>query len=124
MCANKCEFMHRSGYISIYGNVHFMETLPAFVVSGNPYIPSYMDLSNGPEPCVVCGDSATGYHYRCMTCEGCKVRAPTLSGAAGGQGCGYVCGCMYACMYVCIYACMYVCIWMDGCRPMYACMYV
>ena len=32
-----------------------------------------MDLSNGPEPCVVCGDAATGYHYRCMTCEGCKV---------------------------------------------------
>ncbi|XP_033113832.1 thyroid hormone receptor beta-like isoform X2 [Anneissia japonica] len=37
-----------------------------------PYVPSYMDLSNGPEPCVVCGDAATGYHYRCMTCEGCK----------------------------------------------------
>ncbi|XP_055343658.1 thyroid hormone receptor beta-A-like isoform X2 [Paramacrobiotus metropolitanus] len=37
-----------------------------------PYIPSYMDLSNGPEPCAVCGDAATGYHYRCMTCEGCK----------------------------------------------------
>lgn len=32
-----------------------------------------MDMSNGPEPCVVCGDAATGYHYRCMTCEGCKV---------------------------------------------------
>lgn len=40
---------------------------------GTPYIPSYMDMSNGPEPCVVCGDAATGYHYRCMTCEGCKV---------------------------------------------------
>lgn len=39
---------------------------------GTPYIPSYMDLTNGPEPCVVCGDAATGYHYRCMTCEGCK----------------------------------------------------
>lgn len=39
---------------------------------GTPYIPSYMDLANGPEPCVVCGDAATGYHYRCMTCEGCK----------------------------------------------------
>ncbi|KFD58809.1 hypothetical protein M514_00502 [Trichuris suis] len=37
-----------------------------------PYVPSYMNLSNGPEPCVVCGDAATGYHYRCMTCEGCK----------------------------------------------------
>ncbi|NXA40891.1 THA protein, partial [Eudromia elegans] len=22
--------------------------------------------------CVVCGDKATGYHYRCITCEGCK----------------------------------------------------
>ena len=40
----------------------------------SPYIPSYMDLTNGPEPCVVCSDAATGYHYRCMTCEGCKVR--------------------------------------------------
>ncbi|XP_046545593.1 thyroid hormone receptor beta-like [Haliotis rubra] len=39
---------------------------------GVPYIPSYMDLTNGPEPCVVCSDAATGYHYRCMTCEGCK----------------------------------------------------
>ncbi|XP_041375002.1 thyroid hormone receptor beta-A-like [Gigantopelta aegis] len=43
-----------------------------FVPTGVPYIPSYMDLTNGPEPCVVCGDAATGYHYRCMTCEGCK----------------------------------------------------
>ncbi|KAL5005642.1 hypothetical protein ScPMuIL_016800 [Solemya velum] len=42
------------------------------VQRGAPYIPSYMDLTNGPEPCVVCGDVATGYHYRCMTCEGCK----------------------------------------------------
>ncbi|KAL3313490.1 hypothetical protein Ciccas_007908 [Cichlidogyrus casuarinus] len=31
-----------------------------------------MDPSNGPEPCVVCGDNATGFHYRAMTCEGCK----------------------------------------------------
>ncbi len=45
-----------------------------FTSTGAPYIPSYMDLSNGPEPCVVCGDAATGYHYRCMTCEGCKVQ--------------------------------------------------
>ncbi|VDK22063.1 unnamed protein product [Taenia asiatica] len=37
-----------------------------------PYIPSYMDTTNGPEPCVVCGDNATGFHYRAMTCEGCK----------------------------------------------------
>ncbi|CAH8867375.1 unnamed protein product [Trichobilharzia szidati] len=38
----------------------------------DPYIPSYMDPANGPEPCVVCGDNATGFHYRAMTCEGCK----------------------------------------------------
>ena len=37
---------------------------------GTPYLPSYMDLSHGPTPCVVCNDAATGYHYRCMTCEG------------------------------------------------------
>ncbi|CAH8866757.1 unnamed protein product [Trichobilharzia szidati] len=37
-----------------------------------PYIPSYMDPLSGPEPCVVCGDNATGFHYRAMTCEGCK----------------------------------------------------
>ena len=46
--------------------------LTVLSVVGTPYIPSYMDLSQGPEPCVVCGDAATGYHYRCMTCEGCK----------------------------------------------------
>ncbi|XP_030636886.1 thyroid hormone receptor alpha-like isoform X1 [Chanos chanos] len=33
------------------------------------YIPSYLEQD---EPCVVCGDKATGYHYRCITCEGCK----------------------------------------------------
>lgn len=38
------------------------------------YIPSYLDKD---ELCVVCGDKATGYHYRCITCEGCKV-IPTL----------------------------------------------
>ncbi|XP_023802930.1 thyroid hormone receptor alpha-like, partial [Cyanistes caeruleus] len=39
--------------------------------SGVPtgYIPSYLDKD---EQCVVCGDKATGYHYRCITCEGCK----------------------------------------------------
>ncbi|VDD77905.1 unnamed protein product [Mesocestoides corti] len=31
-----------------------------------------MDPTKGPEPCVVCGDNATGFHYRAMTCEGCK----------------------------------------------------
>nr|CAA35252.1 unnamed protein product [Xenopus laevis] len=33
------------------------------------YIPSHLDKD---EPCVVCSDKATGYHYRCITCEGCK----------------------------------------------------
>ncbi|XP_037661010.1 thyroid hormone receptor alpha-like [Choloepus didactylus] len=30
---------------------------------------SYLDKD---EQCVVCGDKATGYHYRCITCESCK----------------------------------------------------
>ncbi|CAF90676.1 unnamed protein product, partial [Tetraodon nigroviridis] len=38
------------------------------------YIPSYLEKD---EPCVVCGDKATGYHYRCITCEGCKVKLHT-----------------------------------------------
>ncbi|XP_046874653.1 thyroid hormone receptor beta isoform X2 [Hypomesus transpacificus] len=38
-------------------------------VMQNGYIPSYLDKD---ELCVVCGDKATGYHYRCITCEGCK----------------------------------------------------
>ncbi|XP_041087553.1 thyroid hormone receptor alpha-like isoform X2 [Polyodon spathula] len=33
------------------------------------YTPSYLEKD---EPCVVCRDKATGYHYRCITCEGCK----------------------------------------------------
>ncbi|XP_035280323.1 thyroid hormone receptor beta-like isoform X3 [Anguilla anguilla] len=33
------------------------------------YVPSYLDKD---ELCVVCSDKATGYHYRCITCEGCK----------------------------------------------------
>uniref|UniRef100_A0A3B4UAR9 Thyroid hormone receptor beta n=1 Tax=Seriola dumerili TaxID=41447 RepID=A0A3B4UAR9_SERDU len=40
---------------------------PVFSSAG--YIPSYLDKD---ELCVVCGDKATGYHYRCITCEGCK----------------------------------------------------
>ena len=45
--------------------------LPACLPSSLPgYIPSYPDKD---EQCVVCGDKATGYHYRCITCEGCKV---------------------------------------------------
>ncbi|CAD6189836.1 unnamed protein product [Caenorhabditis auriculariae] len=34
-----------------------------------PYMPSYMEEG---QPCVVCGDVATGLHYRAITCEGCK----------------------------------------------------
>lgn len=45
--------------------------LPLFS-SFTGYIPSYLDKD---ELCVVCGDKATGYHYRCITCEGCKVIA-------------------------------------------------
>uniref|UniRef100_A0A8C7IL89 Thyroid hormone receptor alpha n=1 Tax=Oncorhynchus kisutch TaxID=8019 RepID=A0A8C7IL89_ONCKI len=40
-----------------------------FILSVPGYIPSYLEKD---EPCVVCGDKATGYHYRCITCEGCK----------------------------------------------------
>ncbi|CAB1441625.1 unnamed protein product [Pleuronectes platessa] len=43
------------------------------VKSMTGYIPSYLEKD---EPCVVCGDKATGYHYRCITCEGCKVAPP------------------------------------------------
>lgn len=43
----------------------------ALSVSAPGYIPSYLEKD---EPCVVCGDKATGYHYRCITCEGCKVQ--------------------------------------------------
>nr|AAR29359.1 thyroid hormone receptor beta [Schistosoma mansoni] len=45
---------------------------PPKIKKREPYIPSYMDPLAGPEPCVVCGDNATGFHYRAMTCEGCK----------------------------------------------------
>uniref|UniRef100_A0A8C9PAY7 Thyroid hormone receptor beta n=1 Tax=Spermophilus dauricus TaxID=99837 RepID=A0A8C9PAY7_SPEDA len=50
------------------------------------YIPSYLDKD---ELCVVCGDKATGYHYRCITCEGCKVstlgaQVPRVLGACIG----------------------------------------
>lgn len=45
------------------------------------YIPSYLDKD---EQCVVCGDKATGYHYRCITCEGCKVRGGWEAEVGGG----------------------------------------
>ncbi|VDD82365.1 unnamed protein product, partial [Mesocestoides corti] len=38
-----------------------------------PHIPSYLNPSNGPVPCVVCGDNATGFHYRAMICNGCMA---------------------------------------------------
>uniref|UniRef100_A0A3B5LU71 Thyroid hormone receptor alpha n=1 Tax=Xiphophorus couchianus TaxID=32473 RepID=A0A3B5LU71_9TELE len=44
-------------------------SLKTLSVSVPGYIPSYLEKD---EPCVVCGDKATGYHYRCITCEGCK----------------------------------------------------
>uniref|UniRef100_A0A673XAJ9 Thyroid hormone receptor alpha n=1 Tax=Salmo trutta TaxID=8032 RepID=A0A673XAJ9_SALTR len=43
--------------------------MSALSLSVQGYIPSYLEKD---EPCVVCGDKATGYHYRCITCEGCK----------------------------------------------------
>ncbi|VDM40862.1 unnamed protein product [Toxocara canis] len=38
-------------------------------IEGQPYMPSYMEQG---QLCVVCGDEATGLHYRAITCEGCK----------------------------------------------------
>ncbi|XP_061443705.1 thyroid hormone receptor beta isoform X2 [Rhineura floridana] len=46
-----------------------MQEFPVLQLSDQRYIPSYLDKD---ELCVVCGDKATGYHYRCITCEGCK----------------------------------------------------
>ncbi|KAG5279551.1 hypothetical protein AALO_G00079010 [Alosa alosa] len=46
-----------------------VKSMSALSVSIPGYIPSYLEKD---EPCVVCGDKATGYHYRCITCEGCK----------------------------------------------------
>lgn len=34
------------------------------------------------EPCPVCGDKVSGYHYGLLTCESCKVSGlPELPGA-------------------------------------------
>ncbi|NP_001117100.1 thyroid hormone receptor alpha [Salmo salar] len=46
-----------------------VKSMSALSLSVQGYIPSYLEKD---EPCVVCGDKATGYHYRCITCEGCK----------------------------------------------------
>lgn len=66
---------------------NFSSFLPlAFSVSVPGYIPSYLEKD---EPCVVCGDKATGYHYRCITCEGCKVlqSSTVIRWALKGGGC-------------------------------------
>ncbi|XP_052404128.1 thyroid hormone receptor alpha-A-like isoform X5 [Carassius gibelio] len=46
-----------------------MKSTSVKIISVPGYVPSYLEKD---EPCVVCGDKATGYHYRCITCEGCK----------------------------------------------------
>lgn len=49
------------------------DSSPKSAVSRSPpnvWLPSY--LSDGGSVCGVCSDAATGYHYRAMTCEGCK----------------------------------------------------
>ncbi|XP_068505044.1 thyroid hormone receptor beta isoform X2 [Syngnathus scovelli] len=56
---------HSSEMKSDLSHVQWMQGSP--IKKG--YIPSYLDHD---ELCVVCGDKATGYHYRCITCEGCK----------------------------------------------------
>ncbi|XP_074840547.1 thyroid hormone receptor beta isoform X1 [Carettochelys insculpta] len=53
-------------------NIQGMSSAQEYKIEGKKgkgYIPSYLDKD---ELCVVCGDKATGYHYRCITCEGCK----------------------------------------------------
>lgn len=47
------------------------DSIPMLFYVAEPYVPSYMDPDN-VDKCVVCGDNATGFHYRAMTCEGCK----------------------------------------------------
>jgi len=49
------------------------ESSPKSAASRSPpnvWLPSY--LSDGSHICGVCGDAATGFHYRSLTCEGCK----------------------------------------------------
>uniref|UniRef100_A0A674N0F4 Thyroid hormone receptor alpha a n=1 Tax=Takifugu rubripes TaxID=31033 RepID=A0A674N0F4_TAKRU len=52
-----------------HDSLQFDPVFPNAVKRRPRYIPSYLEKD---EPCVVCGDKATGYHYRCITCEGCK----------------------------------------------------
>ncbi|XP_043545381.1 thyroid hormone receptor beta isoform X1 [Chiloscyllium plagiosum] len=55
-------------YFDDHKDVFYQEQSPSFSPRKG-YIPSYLDKD---ELCVVCSDKATGYHYRCITCEGCK----------------------------------------------------
>ncbi|XP_019964173.2 thyroid hormone receptor alpha-B isoform X2 [Paralichthys olivaceus] len=63
------------------------------VKSMTGYIPSYLEKD---EPCVVCGDKATGYHYRCITCEGCKgfFRRTIQKNLHPSYSCKYDCCCI------------------------------
>ncbi|CAL8304901.1 unnamed protein product [Lota lota] len=63
------------------------------VKSMTGYIPSYLEKD---EPCVVCGDKATGYHYRCITCEGCKgfFRRTIQKNLHPAYSCKYEGGCI------------------------------
>ena len=63
-----------------------------------------MDLTNGPEPCVVCGDAATGYHYRCMTCEGCKVSFKRCSMSF----CVFVLIYSFVCLFIYLFVCLFI----------------
>lgn len=38
-----------------------------------PEVPTGKIQTKRREICMVCGDEATGYHYKAITCEGCKV---------------------------------------------------
>uniref|UniRef100_A0A3B1J375 Thyroid hormone receptor beta n=1 Tax=Astyanax mexicanus TaxID=7994 RepID=A0A3B1J375_ASTMX len=69
----KSEFCSMELPLSHFHQPEYFSDPDLFVVYGcvfySGYIPSYLDKD---ELCVVCGDKATGYHYRCITCEGCK----------------------------------------------------
>ncbi|XP_069068133.1 thyroid hormone receptor beta isoform X1 [Pleurodeles waltl] len=73
----KGEYSDMDTTLNHYGPTeYFTEEKSSFSQAQSPsyalkkgYIPSYLEKD---ELCVVCGDKATGYHYRCITCEGCK----------------------------------------------------